>query len=362
MESNFKKYTIVYLTTNTKNNKIYIGIHDTLDPNKFCGYLGCGVNRNYPSTIKHPTTPFMYAVKKYGFDSFKRTTLKIFDNREDAKKLERFLVDEEFIKREDTYNITIGGGDPPRNNRPVYQYDINGKFINCYDSCHLAAVMNGGANGSTIKIAADNNCCAFETFWSFEYVEKLDLSIYKNTIQRTKVFIYNSDGSYYKEFDSQSLAKDFLGINIGSLQRAIINETKVKGYYVSLKKVDKFVKSKVKKHNGPIYQYDLNGNYLNEFISCNYVAKFYNKKTYNRIPQVLKMGLSKCGDFLWSWNKFDNLKPFVDKEKKVGRFDSNGNLLEIYDTVREARKEYGNISRVLSGKASHCKGFVFKYI
>ena len=68
MESNLKKYTIVYLTVNTKNNKIYVGIHDTLNPNKFDGYIGCGININYPSSIKRPSTPFMYAVKKYGFE------------------------------------------------------------------------------------------------------------------------------------------------------------------------------------------------------------------------------------------------------------------------------------------------------
>lgn len=164
MESNLKKYTIVYLTTNTKNNKIYVGIHDTLNPNKFDGYIGCGVNRNHPSTIKHPITPFMYAVKKYGFDSFIRTTIKIFDNREDAKNLEKIIVDKDFIKRNDTYNITIGGGDPPKNERPVYQYNINGEFINCYDNCHLAGILNGGSGGSTIYIAANNKCCAFKSF------------------------------------------------------------------------------------------------------------------------------------------------------------------------------------------------------
>ena len=29
---------IVYLTTNTKNNKIYVGVHGTENPEKFDGY------------------------------------------------------------------------------------------------------------------------------------------------------------------------------------------------------------------------------------------------------------------------------------------------------------------------------------
>ena len=34
---------IVYETTNLVNNKIYIGVHKTTDPDKFDGYLGNGI-------------------------------------------------------------------------------------------------------------------------------------------------------------------------------------------------------------------------------------------------------------------------------------------------------------------------------
>ena len=111
-----------------------------------------------PSSIKHPTCPFQHAVKKYGFDAFKRTTLHVFDNRDDAKKMEAFLVDSEFLKRPDVYNIVLGGGDPPRHDIPVYRYDLNGNFINCYPSFHLAAISCGGNSGTSIKIAIDKMC------------------------------------------------------------------------------------------------------------------------------------------------------------------------------------------------------------
>lgn len=43
---------IVYITINTKNNKMYIGVHSTEDPTLFDGYIGCGVNIFAPSTYK----------------------------------------------------------------------------------------------------------------------------------------------------------------------------------------------------------------------------------------------------------------------------------------------------------------------
>lgn len=44
MENNLSNETkyIVYLTTNTVNKMIYIGIHSTKNPLMFDQYLGCG--------------------------------------------------------------------------------------------------------------------------------------------------------------------------------------------------------------------------------------------------------------------------------------------------------------------------------
>ena len=68
---------IVYLTKNLINNKIYIGVHQTDNPNKFDGYIGCGVYTTQNSSYNHPKTAFQFAVKKYGPKNFKRTILKI---------------------------------------------------------------------------------------------------------------------------------------------------------------------------------------------------------------------------------------------------------------------------------------------
>ena len=47
MEINIKY--IVYLTVNTANKKIYIGVHRT-NVNTFDGYIGCGVIITQPNT------------------------------------------------------------------------------------------------------------------------------------------------------------------------------------------------------------------------------------------------------------------------------------------------------------------------
>jgi len=94
---------IVYKTINKINNKYYIGVHSTT--NIYDDYLGCGHWRGrkiYP-TIK---SPILSAFKKYGDDSFKKEILFIFENRDDALKKEKELID---INDNNCYNARSGG-------------------------------------------------------------------------------------------------------------------------------------------------------------------------------------------------------------------------------------------------------------
>ena len=125
---------IVYLTTNLINNKIYIGVHGTENPNEWDHYLGCAVFDNVPNSYNKRQTPFQCAVAKYGPKNFHRKTLRVFDNLQDALDLERWLVCPSFIERTDTYNITLGGGMPPTLDKHIYQYDLDGNFVKEWQS------------------------------------------------------------------------------------------------------------------------------------------------------------------------------------------------------------------------------------
>ncbi len=87
-------FYIIYKITNLINNKIYIGYHSTL--NLTDNYMGSG------KIIKA-------AIKKHGTDSFTKEILHIFSTKEEALQKEMEIVNESFIKRDDTYNMKIGG-------------------------------------------------------------------------------------------------------------------------------------------------------------------------------------------------------------------------------------------------------------
>ena len=84
----------VYKTTNLVNGKIYVGLHVTRDLED--DYLGSG-------------TQVQAAVKKYGRSNFKREYIKICETPEEMYNLEAEIVNEEFVKSPNTYNMKTGG-------------------------------------------------------------------------------------------------------------------------------------------------------------------------------------------------------------------------------------------------------------
>ena len=233
---------IVYQTTSKVNNKIYIGVHKTENPEIFDGYLGNGVYIYRPSSYMNPKTHFQYAVKKYGIKNFIRTTLKVFDSEEEAYKMEAEIVNQEFIEREDTYNLILGGRDVTQFMVKVYMYDLEGNFEREFESLVAAAkYLNPEATGG------------------------------------------------------------------GHLPRAIKQRHQFLGHQFSYEKVDKMPKLKAMKNREKVE------------------------------------------------------KPYSGE--KVGRYDQDGNLLEIYETMTHCVKAgYKNAKLVALGKRNLCKGFVFKYL
>jgi len=233
---------IVYQTTCKINNKIYIGVHGT-ESDDFDGYLGNGVSIYRPATYLNPKTHFQYAIKKYGVKNFIRTTIQEFNSEQDAYELEKLLVNEQFLKREDVYNLALGG-----------------RVTECANP-------------------------------------------------RKKVYMYDLDGNYEREFDSVNSAGRFLNPKAkgaGHLPRAIKEGHQYLGHQFS----------------------------------------------YEKLPFMKKL---KCR----TMTTVDT--PYIGG--KVGKFNDNNELLEIFDTMTHCVKAgYKNAKLVAQGKRDHCKGFIFKYL
>lgn len=87
-------YYTIYETTNNINGRKYRGCHST--DNLDDGYLGSGVY-------------FLNAVDRYGEENFSKEILELCDSFEDMVEKEKIYVDQDWVNREDTYNLQTGG-------------------------------------------------------------------------------------------------------------------------------------------------------------------------------------------------------------------------------------------------------------
>ena len=112
-------YHLIYMIVNKINNKIYIGKHSTNNP--YDNYMGSGI-------------AIHAAINKYGECNFEKVVIDCLTTEDEAYIKESEIVDENFVKRSDTYNMKCGGeGFGSGENNPmhnVHRYGKDNPFFN----------------------------------------------------------------------------------------------------------------------------------------------------------------------------------------------------------------------------------------
>lgn len=284
---------IVYKTTCLVNDKIYIGVHQTNNPDIFDGYLGRGFYKNHTKYLKNPEAPFHFAIIKYGVENFYRETLFIYDNEIDAYNKESELVTLEFINRNDTYNVALGGKLQHKPAKPVYQFDFEGNLINQYESALFASkVLEISVSNIHDAILHKRTSC--NSLWS--NTNKININEY-NIKKINKYYLYNSDGFFEKEFHSCQDCINFLETNTGNLSRAIKISGKIKGYFITTEKLEK-VQVVVTKLSGQLNRYTLNGTYIDSFKTIKEAKNKLGLKLTS-ISTAIKLN-RQCNGFRWT--------------------------------------------------------------
>lgn len=363
MENKFKY--IVYQTINIKNNKIYIGVHRTKDPAIFDEYIGCGVRINSPATYMNPKTPFQYAVKKYGPSSFRRSVLYVFDNEDDAYNKEADIVNVDFIKRSDTYNMVLGGCNQHRNGLPIYQFSRDGILLKKWDSIHdIEDVLE--YNKRCIYAAINRKSRLYGCYWSFD--EKINLKDYSNPNNSRKVYKYDKYGKCVAIYESIGQAAKIENVQpchiIGRVKNGSFSRD---GFYFSYKLYDTYIsRPRLDLKNKNIYLYDLNGNFIEEVSMKDFKKRCNPHVSYKRISNIILNKETLIG-YQIRIEKFDKIDAYKSKNKKkaVIVYDLCGNVVREFDSVtaacRELKLDTSTVSRILRGTLRSTKGYTIKY-
>lgn len=350
---------IVYQTINLINNYIYIGVHKTENPEVFDGYYGCGCSLSKHYYIEHPKTAFQLALRTYGVKNFRRTVLGVYDTLQEALDTESCLVTTEFISRSDTYNMALGGGSP-KTYYPINQFDNTGKLVQKWDNMQEAAETLGVSHTSINNAKLYKGSC-LGYFWSTEdHINPAEYSYHVGT----KTYKYNELGKLIGEFASLTEAANSINTTEKAIYRAIQMKIKHHDCYWSFSLVEEFKPQKLKLKGKKLYVYSLNGEFIKELNFGKDVYQFFNITSYGCLKQALMQN-----------KPYKNYQVFLEKpqvvapkepvirSKRVGRYSLSGELLEEFDSIKDAVRHYGSgVSRVLNNRQEKTRGYIFKYL
>jgi hypothetical protein len=293
---------IVYQTKNIINGKIYIGVHQTENPEIFDGYLGCGAYINKPSSYNNTNYHLHNAILKYGVSNFERSILKIFDTPEEAFKLESELVTDEFVKRTDTYNMTVGGYIPPLHNKIIYQFDTNGNLIKEWKSI-INITTYFKCNKDRINMCIKDKRSFKNSYWSEN--KKIDIKQYRMS-SREIVFQYNSNGILLNSFANATEASQSLNIDRKTIIGSICDKHKCFGYYFlhsddNINNIISDINKRKLNNQVIVYRYLVSGKFDREYESLSEAAR-QNKTSTGNIIRAIKNN-SNCAGYKWSYIK-----------------------------------------------------------
>lgn len=278
METNDKKWT-VYMHT-SPSNKRYIGITSQI-PEKRWHKDGSG----YKEQLY-----FWRAIQKYGWDNFKHEIIATDKSFNEACEMEKDLI-KQYKTYDDKYgyNCTLGGegrlltndqkeqlsqqrqgthacgygyfpsdktklkmsnaaknktfSNETRNKmanakkKIVYQYDLNGNFINKFNSASEAALNTNTNRGNLCACCRNVVKQANGFFWSYSFINNpelikkyLDGEIIFSTIKsrnEKKVVQMDLDGNDLKIFNSIKEASEETGISAQEISQACKNPKKI---------------------------------------------------------------------------------------------------------------------------------------
>jgi len=138
-------YYTFYKITNDINGKIYYGVHRTTTLGD--GYMGSG------KLLKR-------AQQKYGIENFTKEILEVYDNCEDMFNMESIVVNEEFVKKKDNYNLNVGGNSDGIDFSTTEYYKSNEHIQNATDARILALVAAQKKKQERIeKYNSNPKCC-----------------------------------------------------------------------------------------------------------------------------------------------------------------------------------------------------------
>lgn len=257
------------------NYKIYMH-KNKINGKVYIGQTKQTLNHRWNNGKGYDRCPYFYnAIKKYGWENFEHMLIIDGLTKEQADELEKeFIQKYKSYDMEYGYNISLGGSGLTGATKyiDIYKYDLDGTFLKHYNDISEIIIENPNYNSSCIRYCYDEKIqSAYGYQWKSYYKEKIE--------------------------------------KLESFEERVSNQKSIK-----------------------VYQYTLDGYFVNEYKSFREAGN-QNNLEETSISKCCRGLLKTYGNYQWRMfysEKIESISPVICQ------YDLDGNLLHIYDSLEEA--------------------------
>ena len=209
---------LIYKISNDINDKVYIG------------QTKQELSRRWSSHCKDSKTKDTYlyrAMRKYGIDHFFIEAIELNIDNDQLDEREIYWI-QFYDSYNNGYNLTPGGHCVTFETIPVYQYSMEGDFIQKYESAAEAERQTRCLHQNILKVCKGILRYCNNYIWSFEKFDKIQMRqnrCYKQVNQ------YDSEHNYLCTYDTVKAAAESIGVVPTNISRACRKHYRCHGYY-----------------------------------------------------------------------------------------------------------------------------------
>lgn len=199
--------------------------------------------------------------------------------------------------------------------KPVYQFSYDNQLLQCYTSVS-EAVRALQKNNPKVHTSGICYACNGKLTSAYGYRWSYEPEIHSNkTARHTKVNQYDLSGKYIQTFETQSAAKQAIGLkSISSITQACNGVSKTAGGFI-WRYYDASLENPIEdlnlentailydKQNNKVDQYDLEGNYITTYSNIADAADAVGLKCKNNIRKACNGEQKTAGGYIWKYNK-----------------------------------------------------------
>ena len=272
--------------------------------------------------------------------------------------------------------MTLGGKNGTYQiKKKCYQYDMNGNIISEYENVAIAIEKYGYA---IYQCLAKYSLSAYGYLWSYKKYEKISKYSRKNNSDK-QVHMYDLSGIYLKSYESTIEAEKDTNIPSYRIISCANGQTKSAGGYLwtyikqeTISPYKEYIRKGISKdishRKKPVYQYDLNGKFIQKFNTVKDANIEVGATCYGGISACCKNKQKSAYGYIWSYT-FENIDRYssITNERKIIQFnkDNDSIVINTFDSVQSAERitniPHSNILKCCKGDRHSAGGYGWKY-